>query len=142
MEKMKIVGEIKHKKSGKRVIVTEEDVDDIMCAALEGGIVYWCNSAKVPADKMVASWGHEQIARGGELKIHVCEPFDDEDTEWYTLNKEKFMKGLEMYLQNPGYECLEKDVSNKCYTIDTTCIDAGCADMIIQYALFGEEVFG
>lgn len=21
------------------------------------GIVYWCNAAKVPADKMVASWG-------------------------------------------------------------------------------------
>ena len=142
MEKMKIVGEIKHKKSGKRVIVTEEDVDDIMRSALEGGIVYWCNAAKIPADKMVASWGHEQIARGGELKIHVCEPFDDEDTEWYTLNKEKFMKGLEMYLQNPGYECLEEDESNKCYTIDTTCIDAGCADTIIQYALFGEEVFG
>lgn len=142
MEKMKVVGEIKHEKSGKRVIVTEEDVDDIMCSALEGGVVYWCNAAKVPADKMVASWGHEQIARGGELKIHVCEPFDDEDTEWYTLNKEKFMKGLEMYLHDPRYECIEKDVSNKYYTIDTTCIDAGCADTIIQYALFGEEVFG
>ena len=55
MEKMKDVGEIKHEKSGKRVIVTEEDVDDIMCSALEGGVVYWCNAAKVPADKMVAS---------------------------------------------------------------------------------------
>ncbi|MFQ7090662.1 MAG: hypothetical protein ACLRQ8_02475 [Coprococcus sp.] len=142
MEKMKVVGEVKHEKSGKRVIVTEEDIDDIMCSALEGGITYWCNAAKVLEDKRVASWGHEQIARGGELKIHVCEPFDDEDTEWYTLNKEKFMKGLEMYLQNPGYECLEEDASNKCYTIDTTCIDAGCADTIIQYALFGEEVFG
>lgn len=142
MEKMKIVGEIKHKKSGKRVIVTEEDVDDIMCSALEGGITYWCNAAKVPEDKRVASWGHEQIARGGELKIHACEPFDDEDTEWYTLNKEKFMKGLEIYLHDPRYECIEKDASNRCYTIDTTCIDAGCADTIIQYALFGEEVFG
>lgn len=44
MEKMKVVGEIKHEKSGKRVIVTEEDVDDIMCSALEGGITYWCDS--------------------------------------------------------------------------------------------------
>lgn len=104
MEKMEIVGEIKHEKSGKRVVVTEEDVDDIMCSALEGGITYWCDSARVQKDKRVASWGHEQIARGGELKIHVCEPFDDEDTEWYTLNKEKFMKGLEMYLHDPRYE--------------------------------------
>ena len=61
MEKMKVVGEIKHEKSGKRVIVTEEDVDDIMCSALEGGVVYWCNAAKVPADKMVASWGMSRL---------------------------------------------------------------------------------
>lgn len=25
---------------------------------------------------------------------------------------------------------------------ELSCIDAGCADAIIQYALFGEEVFG
>ena len=51
MEKMEIVGEIKHEKSGKRVVVTEEDVDDIMCSALEGGITYWCDSARVQKDK-------------------------------------------------------------------------------------------
>ena len=28
------------------VVVTPEDIDDIMCAALEGGITYWCNRAK------------------------------------------------------------------------------------------------
>ena len=57
MEKMKVVGEVNHEKSGKRVIVTEEDIDDIMCSALEGGITYWCNAAKVLEDKRVASWG-------------------------------------------------------------------------------------
>lgn len=41
----------------------------------------------------MAEWEHEQIARGGELRIRVEEPFDDEDTEWYVLTKEKFLNG-------------------------------------------------
>lgn len=64
MEKRKIAGEIKHEKSGKRVIVTEEDVDDIMCSALEGGITYWCDSARVQKDKRVASWGMSRSPEG------------------------------------------------------------------------------
>ena len=123
-----------------RILITEEDIDDIMASALEGGITYWCDTAKVPEDKRVSKWGHEQIARGGELKIHLIEPFDDNDTEWYTLNKENFMEGLKKYIQNPIYECL---VQNGNYLeIDPGNIDAACADTIIQYALFGEEVFG
>ena len=123
-----------------RLGITEEVIDDIMVSALEGGITYWCDIAKVPEDKRVAKWGHEQIARGGELRIHVIEPFDDEETEWYTLDMEKFMKGLKKYVQDPLYDCLIVD--RKKLIIDTTNIDGACADTIIQYALFGEEVFG
>ena len=31
----------------KEVKVTAEDIDDIMCSALEGGINYWCCKAEV-----------------------------------------------------------------------------------------------
>lgn len=123
------------------VMVTQEDIDDIMCSALEGGINYWCDKAEVDEGKRVADWGHEQIARGGELKIHVVEPFDDEDTEWYTLTKEKFLKGLEMYLKKPncGYFLESANLGLK---LDTCYADAEVADSIIQYALFGEEIYG
>ena len=94
------------------VVVTAEDIDDIMVSALEGGITHWANRAKVPEEKRAAEWGHEQIARDGELHIHVVEPFDQDDTEWYILTKEKFLNGLAKYLKEPKYsDCLEFAVS-------------------------------
>lgn len=124
-----------------RVIVTPEDIDDIMVSALEGSMSYWANRTNVPKEKRVAEWGYEQIARGGELHIHVVEPFDQNGTEWYVLTKEKFLKGLEKYLKEPKYsDCLE--FVNHELRIDTCYIDAGVADCIIQYALFGEIVYG
>lgn len=89
----------------------------------------------------MAEWGHEQIAKGGELHIHVVEPFDQKDTEWYVLTKEKFLDGLEKYLKEPKYsDCLE--LVDHELRIDTCYIDAEVADCIIQYALFGEVVYG
>ena len=31
--------------------VLDEDIDDIMCTALEGGITYWCNRTEIVGDK-------------------------------------------------------------------------------------------
>lgn len=77
----------------------------------------------------------------GELHIHVVEPFDQDDTEWYILTKEKFLNGLAKYLKEPKYsDCLE--FVNHELRIDTCYIDADVADTIIQYALFGEVVYG
>lgn len=36
------------------VKLTEQDIDDIMVAALEGGINYWCGEAEVIEEKRVA----------------------------------------------------------------------------------------
>lgn len=123
------------------VVVTPEDIDDIMVSALEGGITYWANMAKVPEEKRVAEWGHEQIARDGELHIHVVEPFDQDDTEWYILTKEKFMEGLKMWMKAPGTELIPLPHGER-LGIDTSQIDGAAADEIIQYALFGEVVYG
>ena len=39
------------------VTLTQEDIDDIMCSALEGGICYWASEAEVVEDKRCADWG-------------------------------------------------------------------------------------
>ena len=57
------------------IVLTQEDIDDIMCGALEGGITYWCDEAKVVGDYL-GEYGSEQIARGGKLRLHLPEPFD------------------------------------------------------------------
>lgn len=124
-----------------RVVVTREDIDDIMAAALEGGITYWADEASVNEEKRIADWGHEQIARGGELQIHVIEPFDRDNTEWYTLTKEKFLKGLETYLKNPAYSDFLEFADHE-LRVDTFYVDASVADAIVQYALFGEIIYG
>lgn len=116
------------------VTVTEEDIDDIMAGALEGGITYWCDEAKVVGEYL-GEYGSEQISRGGRLLLH-----DFEEDETHMLDKEKFMKGLKMYIENPHpYDILET-INNK-LGIDTCVADATVCDMIIQYALFGEVVY-
>lgn len=52
------------------IVLTQEDIDDIMCGALEGGITYWCDEAKVVGDYL-GEYGSEQIARGGKLRLHL-----------------------------------------------------------------------
>lgn len=117
-----------------KVIITQEDIDDIMVGALEGGITYWCCEAEVVEEKRCGDWGHEQIARGGALILHDAES----DDKW-ELNLEKFLNGVKLWIQNGDdrYHALQKDG-----TLDTCEIDGEMADLIVQYALFGEVVFG
>ena len=107
-----------------------EDIDDIMVAALEGGITYWCDCAKVQGDYL-GEYASDQIGRGGILLLH-----DMEEDEWQTLTHEKFMRGLKMYLQNSDMSVIDEG------KLDCCQIDADIADQIVQYAIFGEVVYG
>lgn len=78
---------------------TGQDVDDIMVSALEGGICYWCDRVTVEG-QYLGKYASEQISRGGTLKVHVTEPFDEQDTEWYELDIEKFIQGFRLWLEN------------------------------------------
>ena len=120
------------------VRLEQQDIDDIMVSALEGGICYWAWKAEV-VGKYLGEYASEQISRGGTLKVHVTEPFDEQDTEWYELDIEKFTQGFRLWLENGGdcYGAVSGDGK-----VDCGEIDAGCADAIIQYALFGDLVFG
>ena len=111
--------------------ITDEQLDDIMCTALEGGITYWCDEAKVVGDYL-GEYAHEQIARGGQLILS-----DSEEGKTYELNKEKLLKGLELYLTNGGDAEIVREG-----TIDTCEVDAIAADEIVQYALFGDVIYG
>lgn len=116
------------------VKLTQQDIDDIMVAALEGGINYWAGEAEVIEEKRVADWGHEQIARGGVLVIHDIE---DPDEKW-ELTLEKFLNGFKLWVEDGGDQYGAVQGSE----VDCCNIDAGCADAIIQYALFGEVMYG
>lgn len=116
------------------LIVTDEDIDDIMAGALEGGITYWCNRAEVVGDYL-GEYASEQISRGGSLKL-----YDIEEDACFVLTKELFLGGLKMYLENPHPYDIIEEIDNKLH-IDTCNADAVVCDMIIQYALFGQQIY-
>lgn len=116
------------------IILSREDIDDIMCGALEGGITYWCKRAEVVGEYL-GEYGSEQISRGGILKLH-----DMEAEKIYELTKEKFLKGVELWAKNPvGCNCMEQ-IDGK-IRLDTCNVDAVVCDAIIQYAIFGEVIY-
>ena len=77
------------------VSLTQQDIDDIMVTALEGGINSLCGSDNGVEEKRCSEWGHEQIARGGALILH-----DAESSDKWELNLEKFLTGVKLWLQN------------------------------------------
>lgn len=118
------------------VIVTNEDIDDVMASALEGGINYWCDEAVVVGEYL-GKFASDQISRGGMLKLHEVE-----DGEWFVLNKEKFLHGLSMRLSVDSVKkfITEVDGDGRRY-LEPGNIDAIEADCIVQYALFDELVY-
>lgn len=114
------------------VKLTQEDVDDIMAGALEGGINYWCCVAEVIGEYL-GEYASEQISRGGKLRLH-----DAESDDVWELDLEKFTNGVRLWIEN-GDDRYGAVSDGK---IDPCEVDGEMADLIVQYALFGEVVFG
>ncbi len=121
-----------------RAALTQQDIDDIMVSALEGGINYWCRRVVVQGDYL-GEYASEQISRGGKLAVWLDEPFEDNKT-CYILDRDKFLSGFKLWLENAHANC--DVVDNVDGSVDCGQIDAICADEIIQHALFGDLVFG
>lgn len=102
--------------------VTSEQIDDVMVTALEGGITYWADEARVKKGhepKTETQYASETLTHGGVLEIH-----DAEDGVWLTLT----------------LECLLKALADQHFDFDN--YDAYDADAAVQQAIFGEVVYG
>ena len=112
-------------------VVSDEDIDDIMSAALDGGVTYWCGRAEVVGEYL-GEYASEQISRGGSLKLH-----DIEGDGVFELTLDKFLVGLRLWIENE--RAFELTSAGR---LDVGQIDAAAADTIIQYALFNDIVYG
>ena len=121
-KKFEVVAEVK-------VHLTCEDVDAIMCSALDA-IGYWCRRAQV-AGEYLGEYASEQISRGGTLTL-----YDAESSDKWTLDLEKFLNGVKLYFEQGCHVQVEDN------SIDAGDIDANDADCIVQFALFEKVVFG
>lgn len=119
------------------------DLRDIMITALEGGITYWADATK-PVGEWLGKDSCDHVANGGILKIHLTEgAIDDSNKTWYEIDKAKLLKGIKMYLDDPEtpFGILRDGTCGECH-LELCEVDGAVADIIIQYALFGEVVFG
>lgn len=117
----------------KKVEVSQQDIDDILCTAFEGGIDYWVSSIKKPYTKenreeflaeKGAEYYHELVTRGCSIGIV------SEDGDKLELTLENVAKGIQMFAdKNPGHD------------LDPGNIDSIGADAIVQYSVFGELVY-
>jgi len=112
------------------VNLSQQDIDEIMVAALEGGICYWCRKAEVVGEYL-GEYASDQISRGGTIILH-----DAESAQTWELTLEKFLNGVKLYFEQGCHVQVEDS------TIDTCDIDANDADCIVQFAVFGEVIFG
>lgn len=114
------------------IFLTGQDIDDIVGCAMEGGCTYWCTDAELVGD-LLGNCASDQISRGGALKL-----YDYYEDKWHELTLEKFMNGFKLWVEQGKdfYGAVSTDGVDCCH------IDGDCADNIIQYALFGDLVYG
>lgn len=117
----------------RKIKITAEDIDDIMCSALEGGITYWCCKAEIVGEYL-GECASEQISRGGVLKL-----YDSVEDTVYSLTLSDVIKGIKLALQENYYADYGWCDGE---TLDTCQVDADVADCIIQFALFDDVVYG
>jgi len=124
------------------IAVTDQDLCDIMCTALEGGIGYWAC-----LDNTREEWKKyeteeykdaciDEIATLILLEGKTLYFLDAEgEDEIYALTLEKLLSGISKVVAIDS-TLLENG------ELDLCSIDAEVADSIIQYGIFNELVFG
>ena len=114
--------------------LTANDIDSIVCGAIEGGIGYWARIdrgktnhwVEKPKNITASDWVTVLLLNGVPVWFHDCE---DPEEKW-ELTLAKLQKGFELNYMHRPHDC---DLDNA---------DASTYDCIIQYALFGKLVYG
>lgn len=108
---------------------SDQDLDDLMVTALEGGINYWCGNVtlkKSGENYDTIDFIGNIISKGGTLLL-----FDVSSNDIWELNRDKLLKGIQMYCE----------IHNVAPSDLMDMHDADVADTIIQYGIFNELVF-
>lgn len=109
--------------------ITTEQLADLMVAAFEGGINYWCGKVTIIEPE---KWGNKLasdiVAEGGDLIL-----YDAESTDKWELTHKKLLNAIPKVLDWGGFSDVEEMCENH---------DAETADVLIQFAVFDEITFG
>ena len=114
---------------------TDEDMEDIVVTALEGGIGYWAcldnttpEFKDEPKDTPTAVWCWHLLKQGKGIRFIDAEDTEEGETWWMTL---------EMLLDGIGSAIVHGHWNG-----DMDSLDATSADAIFQYAIFNDIIYG
>lgn len=122
--------------------LTKEQLENLIVTALEGGSNYWYQLGKMPEDlpllgEPLAVRITEYVWNGGTISIYDIENSDGEDeSEWEKLGD------LSIGKVNDGMTLC---AASHQHCIDNLCsedYDADDADVLFQFCVMGELVFG
>ena len=122
----------------RRIEISDELIEYILCSAFEGGITYWAEnvSCKDSKDmKEVGGYKHEYLTRT-KKKDAVMYIHESETGEKYPITKKSIIDALQK-MDSPEYK-YTKALGR---ILDET-YDADDADILLQMACFKEIVFG
>lgn len=120
---------------------TEEEITDLICSAIEGGIGYWAcmdnttdlfeRYMKEYPDACYDELIYKMLFddENNVVEFFDAEDYEDEAERW-ELTGDKLIKGIRMAIEN--------DVWSGDMDDEDSCV----ADCIFQYALFDEIVYG
>jgi hypothetical protein len=129
--------------TGKAIIqvpveLDDQFIEDMMVTIMEGGANYWVDHISInhPAgnklkDTPGSVWAASALNLGGSITVFVQEEGDAHDSPPVTINKEILVSGIQQWINHHSKpsEALEN-------------YDADDADCVLQYAVFGQLVFG
>lgn len=126
----------------KTLRLTEEDINDILCSCFEGGCGYWAcldngeisweiarvelykNGNADPTMEDIMTW---ILSNGRSIFIED----EEDDNERYSFDMNDFFEGINLAVREGFWD--GDDIGD---------IDGWVGDAIIQYAVFGEQVYG
>lgn len=121
----------------KRIGLTEEDISDILCACIEGGSNYWVQIQNEgdewdEVDKMLPE---DHTIEDHIMKLwqegHLLHIVDVEENSEYTISFKDFIDAIQSVIDDGTWD--GNDVCD---------VDGVVGDCIMQYAAFGEVIYG
>lgn len=115
-----------------RVLYTERELRDILTTALEGGIGYWST-----ADKIV----RDDFGRIISVNLHGSE---DTEGDFFPSHVKATMlqQAIDHIVSAHETVNIRADLLKQIMSGDTGSIDTAGADVIVQFLMFGELVYG
>lgn len=121
----------------KTIGLTDEDLNDILCSCIEGGSNYW---AQIQNEGEQWDEVEKKLPAGHTIEDHIMAMWDEgydlvimdvEDGELHSISFERFLEAIQSVIDDGTWS-----------SADIYDVDGIVGDCIMQYAAFGEVVYG